>query len=168
MITRLLQTQDAERMAHYYQSNRAHFKAWEPTRPSGFHSRRAWEARIQELTSQQSAAYFVTLQPENGNIIAHCTLSQISYGAFQACYMGFGVSACADGKGVMHNTCKEVIHYAFDALKLNRIMANYMPHNNRSAKLLHRLGFQKEGLAKNYLQIAGRWEHHVLTALIKS
>ena len=91
MITRLLNTQDAERMAHYYQSNRNHFKAWQPTRPNSFHSDKAWKARIEELThqqDQQSAAYFVTLLPENGNIIAHCTLSQISYGAFQACYMG--------------------------------------------------------------------------------
>ena len=44
-------------------------------------------------------------------------------------------------------------------------MANYMPINFRSAKLLHRLGFTVEGYAKNYLLINNRWEDHVLTAL---
>jgi ribosomal-protein-alanine N-acetyltransferase len=45
-------------------------------------------------------------------------------------------------------------------------MANYMPRNERSAKLLASLGFEREGYAKRYLQIAGQWEDHVLTALV--
>ena len=45
-------------------------------------------------------------------------------------------------------------------------MANYMPSNKRSGQLLDRLGFQKEGVAKSYLKIAGKWEDHVLTSLV--
>jgi ribosomal-protein-alanine N-acetyltransferase len=47
-------------------------------------------------------------------------------------------------------------------------MANYMPANERSGKLLSRLGFEREGLAKRYLYINGRWEDHVLTALLNN
>jgi ribosomal-protein-alanine N-acetyltransferase len=43
-------------------------------------------------------------------------------------------------------------------------MANHVPRNERSARLLARLGFEREGYAKRYLQIAGTWEDHVLTA----
>ena len=157
-------------MAHYYQTNSAHFKPWAPSHPHGFHTAEAWAARIQDYITQQkqkSFAYFVAYQADCPKILAHCTLSQIYYGPLQACYMGYGVAACAQGTGTMHRTCKEAIRYAFDELNLNRIMANYMPHNNRSAKLLQRLGFQKEGLAKNYLKIDGRWEHHVLTSLVR-
>jgi len=49
--------------------------------------------------------------------------------------------------------------------RMHRIMANYMPHNARSGDLLARLGFQKEGYAKDYLLIDGRWQDHVLTSL---
>jgi ribosomal-protein-alanine N-acetyltransferase len=45
-------------------------------------------------------------------------------------------------------------------------MATYMTTNQRSAVLLERLGFEKEGYAKSYLNIAGTWEDHVLTALV--
>jgi ribosomal-protein-alanine N-acetyltransferase len=31
---------------------------------------------------------------------------------------------------------------------------------------LHSLGFEKEGYAKSYLQINGRWQDHVLTSLL--
>ena len=47
-------------------------------------------------------------------------------------------------------------------------MANDMPHNKRSGDLLARLGFEKEGYAKDYLLIDGEWRDHVLTALTTS
>lgn len=48
----------------------------------------------------------------------------------------------------------------------HRIMANVMPGNRRSARVLKSLGFRIEGRAKAYLLIAGRWEDHVLTSLV--
>jgi ribosomal-protein-alanine N-acetyltransferase len=53
----------------------------------------------------------------------------------------------------------------FEQQKLHRIMANYMPSNKRSARLLQKLGFVIEGHAKKYLLINGQWEDHVLTSL---
>lgn len=44
-------------------------------------------------------------------------------------------------------------------------MAAYLPHNQRSAKLLKRLGFVVEGYACDYLTIDGQWEDHILTSL---
>ena len=45
------------------------------------------------------------------------------------------------------------------------MQANYIPENHRSARLLQRLGFRVEGLARNYLFINGAWRDHVLAAL---
>ena len=44
-------------------------------------------------------------------------------------------------------------------------MANYMPINERSGRLLRSLGFQVEGYARDYLYVGGAWRDHVLTAL---
>jgi len=49
---------------------------------------------------------------------------------------------------------------------LHRIMANYRPENERSARVLSGLGFQQEGFARSYLKINGEWADHVLTALV--
>jgi ribosomal-protein-alanine N-acetyltransferase len=35
-------------------------------------------------------------------------------------------------------------------------------------RLLERLGFEREGRAKAYLNIDGRWQDHVLTALVST
>ncbi|GJA95297.1 hypothetical protein KAM358_31290 [Aeromonas caviae] len=58
------------------------------------------------------------------------------------------------------------IDHLFRERGLHRIMASYMPANLRSGALLERLGFEQEGYARDYLMINGRWEDHVLTALI--
>jgi len=53
----------------------------------------------------------------------------------------------------------------FGLLGLHRIMANYLPTNERSARLLRRLGFTVDGYARDYLYIDGAWRDHILTAL---
>ena len=72
------------------------------------------------------------------------------------------------GKGIMFEILSAAIPYIFFRLNIHRIMANYMPVNKRSGALLERLGFEREGIAKAYVQIAGKWEDHVLTSLINS
>ncbi len=65
----------------------------------------------------------------------------------------------------MSEAVAKAIDYMFEKQKLHRIMANYMPSNERSARLLHKLGFVVEGCAKKYLLINGRWEDHILSSL---
>lgn len=55
--------------------------------------------------------------------------------------------------------------HCFEQIGLHRIMANHLPRNVRSERLLASLGFEKEGYARAYLKIAGVWEDHVLRAL---
>lgn len=65
----------------------------------------------------------------------------------------------------MFEALTEAIVYVFKELKLHRIMANYIPSNERSAKLLKRLNFLTDGYSHDYLFIAGRWQDHILTSL---
>jgi ribosomal-protein-alanine N-acetyltransferase len=65
----------------------------------------------------------------------------------------------------MAEALQSVLGFAFGSLELHRVMANHVPGNDRSARLLERLGFEREGYAKAYLHLDGRWQDHVLTAL---
>ncbi|WP_234923777.1 GNAT family N-acetyltransferase, partial [Aeromonas veronii] len=69
-------------------------------------------------------------------------------------------------QGVMREVLSAAIDYLFREHDLHRIMACYMPANQRSGALLERLGFEREGFARAYLMINGRWEDHILTSLI--
>jgi len=56
----------------------------------------------------------------------------------------------------------------FATLRLHRIEAACLPHNDRSIQLLTRTNFQPEGMARAYLRINGLWQDHLLFALLES
>ena len=71
------------------------------------------------------------------------------------------------GKGYMSRGSARLLDHAFDDLKLNRVEAAALPTNKRSIHLLKKLGFEKEGFARQYLEINGVAEDHFLFACLK-
>ncbi|WP_260334791.1 GNAT family N-acetyltransferase [Paraburkholderia sp. MM5384-R2] len=57
--------------------------------------------------------------------------------------------------GFARKGLSNAIDHVFSTQQLHRVMANYRPDNLRSARLLERLGFENEGLARAYLKIDG-------------
>ena len=70
------------------------------------------------------------------------------------------------GKGLMYEALRAGIEHVFGTMGMHRIAAGYLPTNERSGRLLRRLGFQVEGYARDYLFIHGRWRDHILTSLL--
>ncbi|MFV8816514.1 GNAT family N-acetyltransferase [Haliea sp. E17] len=166
---RQLASDDAGQLSAFYQRNAQHLRRWEPLRDGQYHSEAAWQARVRERLSEQAAghsAYFHSFDGGNGRLIATCALTNIVRGPFQACNIGYAIDAGFEGRGLMKQLCRQVIDFAFGQLELNRIMANYMPDNQRSAALLASLGFRQEGRAEKYLLINGSWEDHILSSLL--
>jgi ribosomal-protein-alanine N-acetyltransferase len=66
----------------------------------------------------------------------------------------------------MHEALGAVIAEVFSPrFNLHRLQAAYQPNNVRSGAVLERLGFEHEGLARDYLFINGAWRDHCITAL---
>jgi [ribosomal protein S5]-alanine N-acetyltransferase len=167
MEIRLIKTSDANMLSAYHEKNTSHFRKWEPRYEPEYYSVSQLKLRLSTFLIAQNkgrAAYFVAI--EKSEIIAQCSLTNIIYGPLKAGHIGYSVDSRFEGTGLMTQVCKETIDHAFKTLKLNRLMAAYMPHNARSKALLKKLGFTKEGRAKKYLQINGKWEDHVLTSLV--
>ena len=100
-------------------------------------------------------------------MVGHASLSEVVRGPFQACFLGYSIDGDAEGKGLMREGLESIIAWGFSDFDLHRIMANYIPHNQRSGRLLRRLGFVVEGYARDYLKIDGEWQDHILTSLTR-
>lgn len=160
---------DAPALRSYLLENVEHHKPWEPAREPGYYSLDNVEHRIREYTRQQRVDNALTLAAfsrDGTEIVALLSFTNVVRGVFLACNLGFSISRSCEGKGMMYEILSAAIDHVFNELNLRRIMANYMPHNVRSAALLSRLGFEKEGMARSYLKIAGVWQDHVLTSRI--
>lgn len=161
---------DAARMLAYVEENREHLRRWSPPPPDGFYTESFWRerlARAREEFEQGQSMRLVLFDRMDaaGRVVGVCNFSNIMRGPFQACFLGYHLDHRAEGRGLMSEALTAAIAYAFEHLRLHRVMANYIPRNERSAKVLRRLGFTIEGYARDYLLINGVWEDHILTAL---
>jgi len=169
LIISVLKPDDFELLVKYESDNFSHLAPWEPTRPAGYFGLEETKKRVAlNFKSFQSGAVIplVAFDKSQSEIICVCTFSNIVHGAFQACHLGYSISEKNQGKGLMFEMLQASIQYVFTEYNLHRVMANYIPTNTRSGNLLEKLGFEKEGLAKSYLKIAGSWQDHVLTSKI--
>jgi ribosomal-protein-alanine N-acetyltransferase len=170
LVLTVLEPRAADRLLAYAFENRAHLDPWEPPRPEGYYTEAFWRRRLEknhdEMARDQSLRLCILRKSdEDGPLLGHANLSNFVRGAFQACHLGYSVDRRAEGKGLMHEALVAVIAHAFGQLQLHRVMANHVPTNERSGRLLRRLGFVVEGYARDYLFIGGAWRDHVLTAL---
>lgn len=161
---------DAPRLLTFVKDNRAHFARWDPAPADDYYTSGYWRDRLQmardDFRSGRSVRFVITRREDPaGRVVGECNFNNFVRGVFQACYLGYRIDHRDEGQGLMHEALTAAIAYVFDEMKLHRIMANYIPVNERSGCLLRRLGFTVEGYARDYLRIAGRWEDHVLTSL---
>jgi ribosomal-protein-serine acetyltransferase len=59
--------------------------------------------------------------------------------------IGYWLGEKNQGKGIMTTACKLLIEYGFNTLKLHRIDISHAVGNERSAKVIKKLGFIHEG-----------------------
>ncbi|MEA2635338.1 MAG: [ribosomal protein S5]-alanine N-acetyltransferase, partial [Chloroflexota bacterium] len=119
-----------------------------------------------EFAARESFRAFIFAKLAPRRIAGNLNLTQVHRGAFQSCVLGYNLAHEEEGKGYMTEAVNGALAFAFDTWNLHRVAAGYMPRNARSAAVLRRCGFQIEGQASAYLMINGRWEDHVLTAII--
>lgn len=163
----------APAMLDFVEANREHFARWDPAPGSDYYTIGHWRGRLEmareEFRAGRSLRMVITpREATNQRVVGEANFNNIIRGVFQACYLGYRIGRRDEGQGLMREALTGAIGYVFDEMKLHRIMANYLPVNERSGGLLRRLGFTVEGYARDYLMIAGRWEDHVLTALTNS
>ena len=161
---------DAAAIVTYYKENRVHLEPWSPSWPVGFFTEEFWRdqarAARQEFKAGTAVRTMIALKEGSSAVIGNLSLTQITRGPAQHCVMGYSLAEGLQGHGYMVEAVRGAVGYAFDELRLHRVAAGYMPHNRRSAAVLQRAGFTVEGYARDYLRIDGRWEDHILTAIV--
>jgi ribosomal-protein-alanine N-acetyltransferase len=150
-----------------------HLDRWSPPVSSAYFTERFWQERlalaVEEFRAGRAARFVLQEGPdEDAPIIGTCNYTNVVRGPFLACHLGYQLGRAHEGRGYMSEALRATNEFAFGRMRLHRIMANYRPENERSGRLLERLGFVREGVAKDYLFIDGAWRDHVLTALSNS
>lgn len=146
-------------------------KPWEPLWPDDDLSKIGFQRRVRAYNLQRNngsgKTYFLFNQAEN-QLIGGISLTRISYGITRSAMLGYWMGVDHAGKGYMRKCVPALLNFAFTELKLNRVEAACIPHNQTSINLLKKCGFQEEGYARQYLEINGKREDHILFAILAS
>jgi ribosomal-protein-alanine N-acetyltransferase len=155
------------------ESSRDFLIPWEPSWPSnalaysyfcGLLRRHGREWRKGE--GYNFHIFLVNDEGKEGALAGGISLNGIERGIAQTGTLGYWMGEPYTGQGYMREAAALVCDFAFETLRLHRLQASCLPHNEASVNLLRRLGFEEEGYAKAYLQINGKWEDHILWARV--
>jgi len=81
--------------------------------------------------------------------------------------IGYDLDPAHWGQGIITEALCAVLKYGFEKMGLNRVQAIIDSKNIRSMKLVHRLGFKKEGILRQRSYFNGQFLDDVCFSLLK-
>ena len=167
-VIRPLDRDDVRVLTELHRANRAFLAPWQPLRPDSYFTEAGQREAVEALLAQQAAgtAAPLVILDRSGAVSGALTLASIIRGAFQSCSVGYWLAESAQGHGLATDALRAAVELAFGDLRLHRVQAETLTHNQRSQRVLHRAGFERYGEARSYMHIAGQWQDNVLYQLL--
>lgn len=151
----------------YHLRNRDFFKPWNPRTRQTFYSlkfqREKMNQEWQQHLEKRLLKFWIFEKGDHKleKIIGHVAFSNIVWGGFRSCFLGYSIDQDYNGRGYATEAVGKGVTCVFQVLRLHRIEANIMPRNQGSIRVVEKLGFEYEGASPKYLKIDGIWEDHL-------
>jgi len=164
---RFPQTDDFPQWSLLRSQSRSFLEPWEPVWPEDELSSSAFRYRIRRYRDLREEdlcyPYFIFA---GETLVGAVTLSNVRRGVAQCGTLGYWIGEPHIRQGYMSRALDVLVPHCFSALALHRVEAACLPRNAASIRLLEKSGFEREGYARSYLRIAGKWEDHLLFARV--
>jgi ribosomal-protein-alanine N-acetyltransferase len=167
-VTRVVSLEDAVPLARLVTANRDYLAPWSPRQGdryftvAGQHEVRARDLAIYERGGMLPLA----ILDAGGAVCGRINLNTIVRGAAQCASVGYWVSESHTGRGLASAAVADAIGIGFGELGLHRLDAATLLHNTPSQRVLMRNGFRPFAVCEAYLNIAGKWQDHILFTLL--
>jgi ribosomal-protein-alanine N-acetyltransferase len=163
VVIRVVSADDAEAFADLLNRNRVFLAPWDPVRDEAYFTvegqRTLLTRSLRRLGQGLDWPGVITVDDVP---VGRVNLNNLIRGAFCSADLGYWVDQAHNGRGVATAAVAALVQLAFTELGLHRIQAGTLLHNRGSQRVLERNGFRSIGMAPRYLQIAGRWQDHLL------
>lgn len=105
--------------------------------------------------------------PAGDTVVGTCTLFHVDR-EHRRCDVGFALGRRFWGRGIASKALSLLLRFAFEELGVHRVEADADPRNERSLRLLERLGFEREGLLRERYHVNGEIQDAVILGLLRS
>ncbi len=114
---------------------------------------------------QQKGIWWTLILKETGAAIGYGGLFDVDKESSKA-EIGYGALQAYWGRGYIGESTKEMVRFGKEVMKLHRIYGYVDPANKPSAKILHNLGFKKEGCLRHDVFAQGKFFDMDVFALV--
>lgn len=164
-----LESKDAAVNVQLEVRNRLFFQEYSVDREEAYYTLEGQLERIktseENMKRDHSYSYGI-FKRDSEELIGSIGLFKVERGPAHSCIMGYVLDKAHNGQGYMTETIPLLVNYAFEELQLHRIEAGVKPANLGSIRVLEKSGFHQEGIARKNLKINGKWEDHLILAII--
>lgn len=162
---------DFRNWARLREASRDFLTPWEPRWPADSTSRGAFRRRLHAMAVEwrHDEGYGLFLfRMSDDMLLGGVNLTHLRRGVAQTASLGYWIGEAHARQGYMTDALRTLLPYAFQQLALHRIEAACLRENEASRRLLLKVGFHEEGMARQYLRINDRWQDHLLFGLVAS
>lgn len=170
LLLKILDGSNANDVLRFYDSNREIFEQYEAMRPSNFYTlayqRRVLNYEFNSFIKQTAMRFWIYEKTDPMHVIGTVCFGNIVRAVYQRCEVGYKLDHRFWHRGYAEEALFKCILIAFYELNLHRISAYIMPNNHPSIRLVERVGFEHEGIAKGYALVRGTWEDHLVYSIL--
>lgn len=164
---RLLRKRDIRALERLMHKDRSWLSPWEATTPGiryPLNVRWKVNANIRHTKRGSGVAWVILV---DGKIAGQLNVANIQHGSLGSASIGYWVGRDFAGHNATPIACALAIDYLFDELDLHRIEIDIRPENERSLRVVQKLGLRQEGLKERFIHIDGEWRDHLAFAITK-
>jgi RimJ/RimL family protein N-acetyltransferase len=122
---------------------------------------------LEELHKEKNTFVFGVHLVHSDELIGYLELDEIDW-QHGVCGLGVGIGDRTKwGRGYGGEAVRLAIGFAFDELNLHRVQVTVFDYNARSIALFERLGFQREGTIREFLQRSGKRHDMILYGVLR-
>lgn len=171
MVLRHPEMSDFEQWRDLRKESQSFLQKWEPSWPPDDMTLLGFKRRVCAYASQRQRGRgytFFLIDQSIPQLLGGISLTRVRHKGSKSATLGYWMGAPYANRGLMQKAVPAILDHAFDGLKLERVDAACLPGNARSIHLLKKCGFVYEGYARQYLEINGKREDHLLFARLKT
>ena len=163
---KLFETSEAKALYALVERNRGRLRTWLPWVD---HTHSAEDVRLFVLRVLDQ--YHSNMGPQTGIWVDGALCGTVGCHPIdwsnRNCSIGYWLDGQYEGKGVITQCCRALLEYLFDELGLHRAEIRCGTGNQRSCAIPERLGFQREGIAREAEWVNDRWVDLVIWGILE-
>ena len=124
-----------------------------------------WISTHEDAFENDNGVTFAVILPSGGTLVGAIGLGLNK--THQLAELGYWIGKPYWNQGYCTEAAKEVLRYAFEDLRLNRVQARYMTKNPASGRVMEKIGMIREGVLRQSLSRFEAFEDAAIYSILR-